>query len=223
MEKERIELRLDRVKDLFNKRNYVYQAYIKEKGKNLYLVISIHKNKKRELKKDLYEFLDNESLYAVEDYYEEMTDIFLYKCKIKEQSKYWKYSKNGMKMILHTAFGIFNNQTNYIGSGNVIANTMYGKYIRAINDIECNGRNYEKGYLRNVDLETFDLPNELKEYIDTIKEQFVLYQFHYYKNNKQIVIGYILDINKDFKIFNVLDSQKAISVLNTCKNILCEK
>ena len=143
--------------------------------------------------------------------------------------KLYTWSKNKMKMRINTGFKEFDKQTNYIGQGNVIANTQYSNYIRAYNEtINPVGQEVEKGYLQKYDLHFF---TELSQYIKDIlmankDMKFILYEFRIYKNGKKRVIGHILtDINnltitKDVVKFGNENYNKRYNVLNLCEKII---
>lgn len=143
------------------------------------------------------------------------------------ESKFYKWSKNGMKMIINSDFKEFNNQTNYISSGNIIANTMYGCYIRPYNEIECNGIKFEKGHLFNYDLQYFNISYDLKEYIKSLNKQVVLYEIFIHRNGKKDIIGWLIENEgKTIDIFvnNTLGNyNKRFSALDTVRNIIEEK
>lgn len=111
------------------------------------------------------------------------------------ESMYYKWSKNGNKMIINSGFKEFDKQTNCITSGNVMANTMWGKYIRTWNEIECNGLIFKEGELFKSDLKYFHISEGLKEYIKSLNKQVVLYEFFIYRNGKKDIIGWLIEDN----------------------------
>lgn len=144
------------------------------------------------------------------------------------ESKFYTWRKDGNKMIINSDFKTFNKQTNYIGTGNVIANTMTGFYIRPYNEIECNGTYHEKGVLRDNDLKMFEYNKDIFDYVKSITENksCILYQIFYYKNNKKRkVFGYIIQQNNDFKyiLTDYENRDKKRSALDLVVNILKEK
>lgn len=143
--------------------------------------------------------------------------------------KLYTYSKNKMKMIINTGFKEFDKQTNYIGHGNVIANTQYSNYIRAYNEtINPVGQEVEKGYLQKYDLQFFSDINQAirKELTENKDMKFILYEFRIYRNGRKRVIGHILtDTENNTIIKSVLTYRnesyyKRYSALNLCEKII---
>lgn len=107
----------------------------------------------------------------------------------------YKWSKSGNAMIVNSDFKEFNKQTNLITSGNVIANTIYGRYIRPYNETKCNGITFEKGELFDFDLKLFHISNNFKEYIKSLERQVILYEIFIYRNGKRDIIGWLVEDN----------------------------
>lgn len=144
------------------------------------------------------------------------------------KSNFYSWSKNRNKMIINSDFKEFNKQTNLITSGNVIANTMYGNYIRTWKDTECNGLQFEDGHLFNYDLRWFTISRPIKEYIKSLNRKVILYEIFIYRNGKKDVIGWLIEDNG--RIINIFMAQnyrknynKRFSALETVKNIIEEK
>ena len=146
-------------------------------------------------------------------------------------SKFYKWNKSGSRVTLDTKLKTFNTQTNLITIGNVIADTQYSNYIRPYNEIECNNKIYNKGELRDYDLQFFTLNEKVRNYVlkHTETESGILYQFHFYNVRKEkIIIGWIFEQNKQFDMFVncphwYIKFEKYESVMDTCLNILKEK
>ncbi|MCG3655388.1 hypothetical protein L5F23_01565 [Aliarcobacter butzleri] len=51
--------------------------------------------------------------------------------------KKFGYTSNG-KLKISTGFKTFDEQSNYLGTGNVIANTQFSWYLRPTYETECN-------------------------------------------------------------------------------------
>lgn len=144
-------------------------------------------------------------------------------------SLFYKWSKNGNKMIVNSDFKEFNKQTNYISYGNIIANTMYSNYIRPWDEtINPIGQRVEKGRLFNYDLQYFHISSELREFIKSLNKKVVLYEIFIYRYGKKDIIGWLIE---DIE-FNIIydrirktqgDYDKRYSALNTVKNIIMEK
>ena len=151
-------------------------------------------------------------------------------------SKFYEWSKNGNKMIIHSDFKEFNKQTNDISNGNIIASTMYGKYIRPYSETKCNGYEFEKGNLFEYDLQYFSISRSYKEYIKMLGEQgikVILYEIFIYRNGEQDILGWLIEDSKTGKIIdlsvnytyktNKINYLKRVSALKTVQNILEEK
>lgn len=144
------------------------------------------------------------------------------------ESKFYTWSKNKMKMIINSDFKEFNKQTNCISRANVIANTIYGNYIRPYNETYCNGKTYGIGELFEYDLKFFNISEAMKEYIKTFNKMVALYEIFIYRKGKKDIIGWLIE--SDNRIVNItynycvnVNYNKRISALETVKNILEEK
>lgn len=144
-----------------------------------------------------------------------------------KDSKFYIWNKSGSKMIINSEFKEFNKQTNLITSGNVIANTMYGNYIRPWNETECNGLTFEKGKLFESDLKYFKITQTIKDYIKGLNREIILYEIFIVRDGLRNVIGWIIQDGKQFTSFinsySRRNSAKRYSALKIVKNILQEK
>lgn len=140
----------------------------------------------------------------------------------------YKWSKNGMKMIINSDFKKFNNETNDISTGNVLSNTQYSNYIRPYEEEKCNGQVFEKGHLQKYDLQFFDLTNanEIKDYIKNTNHGITLYQFFTHdKNGDRDIIGWFIEDNKKIVMQQVnyrhgKNYFKRVNALNYAKKII---
>lgn len=128
---------------------------------------------------------------------------------------------NGNKMLFESQHKTFNRQTDIISTGNILANTQRGSFIRAFTEIECNGSKFPKGHLREFDFDGFFLlPTYIKKEVERLTETQtgILYEFFYYSNNKKVVLGYVFTDKEHnlVKNWNVSGSFKAESALNEC-------
>lgn len=142
-------------------------------------------------------------------------------------SKFYSWSKSGNKMIINSKFKEFNKQTNLITRGNVIANTMYGNYIRPWNEtINPVGDVVEEGHLFNFDLQYFSISRAMREYIKSLNREVVLYEIFIYRNGKQDTIGWLIEDKGriiDITVANSIGNyRKRFSALETVKNIIEE-
>lgn len=145
-----------------------------------------------------------------------------------KKSKFYSWSKNRMKMIINSDFKEFNKQTNCISKGNVIANTMYGNYIRPWKEtINPVGDVVEEGHLFNYDLQYFSISRAMREYIKSLNREVVLYEIFIYRKGKQDTIGWLIEDNGRIIDITVAKSSgnymKRFSALETVKNIIEEE
>lgn len=142
------------------------------------------------------------------------------------KSNFYTWSKNGNKMIINSKFKEFNKQTNCISSGNVIANTMWGLYIRPYKETECNGLTFKEGELFESDLKHFSISRAMKEYIKSLNRQVILYEIFIYRNGEKDIIGWLIEDKGRIIEMTVAQSrgnyEKRISALETVKNIIEE-
>jgi len=105
---------------------------------------------------------------------------------------------NGNKMKIETGHKTFDQQTNIISYGNIIANTMVGFYIRAYNDtVNPVGQTRPLGYLQDFDLQNwrnelyrYRLMNKVKAHL--VNRAGILYRLFHYNKNQRIIHGFIL-------------------------------
>ena len=110
---------------------------------------------------------------------------------------------NPNRMLMESGHKTFDRQTNCISTGNVIANTQLSFYIRPYSRVECNGRKFPPGHLRNYDLKWWTrplLPSHVRNYVESVTkdEPVIVYQFHhflsggYWGKERRIVHGYVV-------------------------------
>ena len=120
------------------------------------------------------------------------------------QSKYYKWNKRGSRIIIDSGYKTFDKYIIAISVGNV--GGQFSNYIRAYNNVECNGATYEKGHLRDYDLSIFhNLDNNVKEFVKSITndKSCILYEFYTYTKGKRNKVGYIVEQdNGTYSIFN---------------------
>lgn len=121
-------------------------------------------------------------------------------------NKYYKWNKRGSRIIIDTGYKTFDNYIVCITTGQCIGGGQTSFYIRPYNETTCNGLEHEKGYLRNYDLSMFNnnLDYQVKEYVKNITENkgCLLYEFYTYKNGVENIVGFIVEQNDNYKIFN---------------------
>ncbi len=103
---------------------------------------------------------------------------------------------NDDRMLFESGFRTFDRQTSIITTGNVIADTEFGWYIRPYNQTKnAIGQYVKPGQLQALDLSYFPyLPHDLKRYIQS---QFTdtagwLYEFFHWVGERKVTDGYIV-------------------------------
>lgn len=112
-----------------------------------------------------------------------------------KKDRIWPEDK--MKQIINSGYKAFDKQTNFLGDGNVIANTQYSNYIRPYGEVECNGATFQPGHLLKFDIQHFKrIPDAIISAImDANRENsYILYEFFVNpkKGERREVIGYVL-------------------------------
>lgn len=92
-----------------------------------------------------------------------------------------EFNKKGTKQLVDTGWKTFDRQTNYISTGNVIANTQLSSYIRPYRETECNGLTFKPGELLMSDLKAFGYgpPGDIMDILchKRRKRSVILYMF----------------------------------------------
>ena len=114
---------------------------------------------------------------------------------------------NPNKMHFESAYKLFNQQTNYIGDGNVYANTQTSNHIRPYMLTKCNHTDFKPGELMQYDLNIvfgsdnwkYSLPTHMREIIEDKNRQnsLILYKFFVYSRTRHCgrqrkIVGYVL-------------------------------
>lgn len=135
---------------------------------------------------------------------------------------------NPNKMKIDTGHKTFDKQTNIISTGNIIANTMIGNYIRAYNDVTMGYKDpQEKGHLQNWDLDKFDyVPSGWRERMqyESPDQKFILYEiFHYQTSTLRYTHGMILttDKHEHVKTYCGTMRPKSYEIMFTVRDYLC--
>ena len=121
------------------------------------------------------------------------------------ESKYYKWNKRGSRIIIDTGYKTFDNYIVCISNGQCIGGGQTSFHIRPYNEILCNNTTFEKGHLRNYDLSMFhNLDYQVRKYVESITENkgCLLYKFYTYKNGVENIVGFIVEQNDNYKIFN---------------------
>lgn len=141
------------------------------------------------------------------------------------------FNKSGMKQIINSGYKLFDNQTNYIGTGNVIANTQISSFIRPYNEIENCGYIGKPGQFMNYDMQNFKRVSRSIEkiiYDKDRKESVILYEFCTWKDRQKNIIGYVLTDNKhnliDYSVNNYYGSnwiEKKFAAIREAMKYIC--
>lgn len=116
-------------------------------------------------------------------------------------SKYYTWKKGGNKINIDTGFKSFDDYILCISKGSCIGRGQTSFYIRPFNQTYCNGRENEKGHLRDYDLSMFGnlldatIKNKVKSITDTVG--CTLYAF----STKRGVFGYIIEQNNNYDLY----------------------
>lgn len=134
------------------------------------------------------------------------------------------YNRRG-NMVIETGHKTFDRQTNYVGPGNVFANTMIGLYIRPFEKVDCNGFTFPQGHLFYTDMKTFnglhvsnDIIKEIKQ-LATKHNGVIFYGFFHYNGKERIVDGFLVT-DKEYNYIKTFFSnwtQKSFLVLQECR------
>lgn len=102
------------------------------------------------------------------------------------------------RMLMESGHKTFDKQTDIISTGNIIAKTQLGFYVRAYTETECNGFTQELGKLQEADLDRWRRATTPSIVMETVRRlakerDIILYRFfHYGKYGTMIVHGYII-------------------------------
>lgn len=116
-------------------------------------------------------------------------------------SKYYTWKKGGNKININTGFKSFDDYILCISRGSCVGRGQTSFYIRPFNETYCNGRENEKGHLRDYDLSMFGnlldttIKNKVKSITDTVG--CMLYAF----STKRGVFGYIIEQNNEYDLY----------------------
>lgn len=143
---------------------------------------------------------------------------------------------NGNKMKFISGHKTFDNQCNYLGTGNVEANTQYYSFIRAWNDdgkdlMDHDRNKREPGHLFNFDVNPFRqsfpefryIEKQLIEESKEWKESHILYAFFHHNEKKRILHGFILtDKNHNYvRTYYFSKTYKSENILTECRKYIC--
>lgn len=84
----------------------------------------------------------------------------------------------------------------YIGTGNVFSNIQRSGYVRAFNNLECNGFDRQPGELQAFDLKSwvenrnFQTPKHILRFVRevAVNDSVILYMFRHFNSRKEMVV-----------------------------------
>lgn len=118
--------------------------------------------------------------------------------------KLFKYGKNSVE--IDTGFKSFDKQSNYLGTGNVIANTQCSSYIRPTYELVSHSKEYQARHLFEFDIKPFKLSGMNKALVEKFADKHngcILYKFFYIKDKNIQTIGFLLT-SKDKKRHSII-------------------
>ena len=110
----------------------------------------------------------------------------------------WDYEND--RQIIETGHKGFDEQTNLLTDGNILANTMAGRYIRGANNVAHwkKGESYPVGHLQEFDISYFDyfgIPKRIRTHVKSVLQDdsgWLCCLFHTNRNHKMVVHGWVL-------------------------------
>jgi hypothetical protein len=122
----------------------------------------------------------------------------------------------------------FNMQTQVISTGNILSNTLHGGYIRAANELECNGIVNPPGHLQAFDLQQFSGYGLYKVLVIVrqlaVEKSVILYVLKHYTKGKRIVDGAIITTTDHKKLYVwCVGNAKQWSIVDEASKYLCEE
>ena len=105
------------------------------------------------------------------------------------------YNKTGTKQIVDTGFKQFDRETNMISYGNIIANTIYGNYIRPYYEVRNGAYIGKPGDFLKYDMQYFkQIPYTMRRILEDKDrtESYCLYEVFTHPHGRREVFGYIL-------------------------------
>ncbi len=138
----------------------------------------------------------------------------------KMREKKWH---NGDHQWIETGHKTFDRKTDCIDTGNVWASTQLSNYVRPVSEVECNGRQFPPGHLRDFDLNRFrrsgGLPTAVENWFKKNPEgTHILYRFFHRIGERKIVHGYVItDGDYHLKFRHITSSKhKSFMVIAEC-------
>lgn len=121
------------------------------------------------------------------------------------ENKYYKWNKRGSRIIIDTGYKTFDNYIVCIMKGQAVGGGQSSVSVRPYNETKCNNTEFKRGVLREYDLSMFgSLDSDVREYVESITEDksCMVYKFYTIKKGEENVVGFIVEQNDNYKIFN---------------------
>ena len=134
------------------------------------------------------------------------------------------------KMHFESEFKTFNRQTNYIGTGIIIANTQHSNYLRPWNEIKNYSYIGKPGDFCKYDFQGFrEVPDRIKKIIfdKDRAHSVILYEFFIYINDTREIIGHVLTDDQYKYIAHSISCDwkqsywKRVSAIGECMKYVC--
>lgn len=135
------------------------------------------------------------------------------------------------RYVPETSCDLFNEQTNYIGTGNVIATTQFSGYIRPWNDTSpgWSGKLVTEGQYHQFDIAPFrDIPQVVAQAVRRIGDrvgQTILYEFRHFNGVEKVIDGYVLTgPDPDYELLAIFrDYGSHSTVIDECAEYISNK
>ena len=106
---------------------------------------------------------------------------------------------NGNKARIETGHKTFDRQCESVMCGQLLGTCQFSWCIRPVDEVECNGRHFDRGHLRQFDLKGFgNLPYPTHRCLDAITVPVILYKFRHWGKligrnlHQEVVDGYVI-------------------------------
>lgn len=96
------------------------------------------------------------------------------------------------RVRINTGHRTFDQQCEYLGTGNVFGHVQYSRYIRPVSETSCNGLSFAPGHLFDSDVRTFrDLHSSLLAWLRGLNRSIILYEFRHFRRSQGIERKYV--------------------------------
>lgn len=141
--------------------------------------------------------------------------------------------ENPNKIKINTGHKTFDSQTNIISTGNIVANTLFGAYVREYTRISNGYEDKPLGYLQDWDLENHfneNIPTCMRDHVSMVDREtkHILYKVRHFNGDNEIIHGYILTKGYDDEYEHVktycsrAGYNSSFEILFTVRDYLCK-